>query len=196
MECYETIKGLITQRKLVEAIRFCEAELAKFKSTQFHWILGKDLLNVSADLLTFIDHNFRDPFKLEKTRAFYSELNEFSINPDRWFFDIVAYDKIDDFQNEHSNWLLEGFWGSHPEYFEIIGWETLQDIFKNYHERKAYRDKQLKKVSELTEFLVVLRFQELFEKTIRDAKRRKLKWAEIPWGITAHEYHLVYEIRV
>lgn len=196
MNYYDGIKKLIVNKKLVDAITFCQTELTKFPSSPFHWILGKDMLHLSTDLFDFIKGNFSNGTKLDQTEAFYSELNGFSINCDRWFLDIVAFDKIDDFQSEHSDWLCEGFWGSsNPEYFQITGWEKLQEVFKVYHDAKQYKSEQLRLIAELTEFLVILRLQELFEQTIFKARQEGLKWASVPWGVTAHDYFLIYEIR-
>ena len=195
MNYYDTVKKLIVEKKVPDAVMFCETELAKFPSTPFHWVLGKDMLHLSTPLRNFIDGNFSNSPQLTKTKAFYAALNGFSVNWDLWFLDIVAFDILDDYQNEESDWLGDAFWGSSsPEYFNITGWEKLQAAFKNYHEANQYADEQLKLIAELTEFLVVLRLQQLFEHTILDARREDVKWSAIPWGITAHDYFLIYEI--
>ncbi|WP_225000420.1 hypothetical protein [Cesiribacter sp. SM1] len=195
MEHYNNVKALIQSKKLTEAVQYCEDELKKYPSTDFHWILNRDLLHLKEELFRFIDINFGDKPQLLEAKAFYSELNGFSINWDKWFFDVSAYDTLEDYQDESSDWLGQGFWGStDPEYLVVSGWERLQEVFKDFQKNKRYKDKQMSAVSELAQFLVVLRLQELFDKTISHGKQLGLKWANLPWGVTAHGYYLVYEI--
>ena len=180
---------------LEDSIEYCQYELSKTEPTDFHWIINKNFLHLENNLLDFLNYNFLNKPNITKTKAFYSELNGFSINWDKWFLDVVAFDQKGDFYSEDLDWICDGFWGSiNPEYFTLTGWGVLQKVFDNYHKNEKYEINEEKKAAELTEYLVINRLQELFRKVILSERERKTDWAQIPFGITAHDYDLILEI--
>ena len=195
MDHYEKVENLIRTKRLDSAIDFCEQELKKLPNSSFHKVIGKTMLDQTEELNLFIDQNFSDPKKISKTCAFYSELNGFSINWDKWFLNILAYDNKGNFYDDESEWLFEEFWGSNnPEYFIITGWGELQAAFQDYHSNEKYNIEEMQITAELTEFLIVLRLQQLFKYVITSARESGIIWSKVPWGVTAHDYHLILEI--
>ena len=194
MYLYDEIKNFVHEGELVKGIKFAEKELKRLDKSDFHKIISRDFLHLANNLYSFIDSNFREDDKLDKTRAFYSELNGFSINYDKWFLYIQAHDTREDYHDESSDWLCDGFWGSHnPECFVLKGVREIRKAFKRYYKNKN-KSETLTKAATVCEYLVLMRLQELFDSVIHKGKENLKPWANLPWGITAHDYHIIHVI--
>jgi hypothetical protein len=195
MENYDKVYELIFSGQLEKAKKICEDDLRKLPKSEFTCILNLSLTHLTDDLIAFLDSNFLNDAKLKKTKAFYTEMNCFSINYDKWYLQVSAYDKIESFHSE-SDWLCEEFWGSYsPEYFTIKGFESLQKAYQKYDNDEEDPERYIEESSEITEYLITIKLQELFLDVIGKGRILKKGWAMIPWGVTSHDSELLLEIK-
>ena len=87
----------IKRNELDSAIQIAETELSKISQTDFHQLIGMNLLHMESDLDKYIS-KFYSIVKLKyalsfgkKLKAFYCEMNGFTINCDRWFIDLFSF---------------------------------------------------------------------------------------------------------
>lgn len=194
MYLYEEIRTFVKSGKLNEGIEFAEQRMKELGRSDFHSILGKDFFHLTRSLYKFLESNFADGDKLRQTKAFYTELNGFSINYDKWFLFVQAHDTREDYHDDTSDWLCDGFWGSHnPEYFVLKGLRRIRKAFGKY-DKLQERSESLKKSATIAEYLVVMRLQQLFDVVISKGKQASRPWATIPWGVTAHDYFIIHVI--
>ena len=193
MTISEKLDKLVLENQLNEAIILAEEELTKLPQTDFHKIIGKNLLHLTELLKDYIS-KFHKIAKSEiDVKAIYSEMNGFTINYNRWFIDLFAFTEcggLDDL-----DWLAE-FEVSSDDSMPITGFEELQDVYADYMENEKYKNKELKNACEICELLIILRLQELFREVKKEATEEQLDWANIPLFATAHDYDMVYEAKL
>jgi hypothetical protein len=196
MDIFNNLNKLVLINDIDNAINIAEKSLLNLPHTDFHKIIGKNLLHLTEDLINFISkfyNNIKNQFNI---KAIYSEMNGFGINYDLWYLELFGYEVCEG--------LNELFWFSEYDCFTkngitITGFEDLQNAFRNYHERETIspmEQETVSKVYEICELLIVLRFHELFRESLIIAKQKKLNWIEIPLFATAHDTGLVYEVKV
>jgi hypothetical protein len=195
---------LLEINKLDEAIEFCEKELKNIPATDFHKIIGKDILHLSNNLKVniqnfhnstteilnkpkgFIKSVFGRPTNF-KPAAYYCEMNGFTINYDRWFINLFSFKEIgcDDW-----DWLCD-FYDSTARDFTITGLEDIQKVFEDVHENEKFKEPNIDAAYKICELLVILRLQELFREVYKDCDN---EWADIPMFVAAHDYELIYKV--
>lgn len=193
MDIAEELDKLVLYNQLEKAIALAEGELTKLPITDFHKIIGKNLLHLSEPLEKYITDFYKNAKGKIDVKAMYSEMNGFTINYDLWFIDLFAFTKcgvLDDL-----DWLAD-FEVSSDHSMTIAGFEELQAVYKDYMENEKWRDEALDDAGEICELLIVLRLQELFKEAKKIAINKNLDWAEIPLLATAHDYDMVYEAKV
>jgi hypothetical protein len=188
----EKLSELLKVNKLTEAIGLAEDALLLEKKTDFHRIVGKNLLSLSGTLADYLESFYKSVKGRMKIKALYSEMNGFTINPDLWYLDSFAYDKfggMDDF-----DWLAD--WepdNTTPDIFVIKGYEELQEAYEKYMKEEKWKDDKESASHNICELLIVLRLQELFKEAAKIGRERKMDFVNVPLLVTAHDYYdLVY----
>lgn len=186
----EQIQLLIQAGKIEEAIQQTESALSQLPQTDFHQVIGKDLLHLQPVLTRFLD-NFYETINADndtEVKAIYVEMNSFSTQYERWFIHLLSYDVLPGFDN--LDWLTE-FSDESEKNLVITGFESLQEVNKRYMESEGYRDNNVRQACELHEYLVILRLQELVKATV--AANKGAAWASIPLFVSAHDFEdLIY----
>jgi hypothetical protein len=208
-ELAEEIIRLLKGGHLEQAIKFTEQKLKERPLSDFHKVLDRDLLHLTADLTNYLNEFYNSAtifFAGEKTgllnslfkkkasisnspKAIYCEMNGFTINYDRWYIDLFAYKKFKGL--EDISWLSDFEYDSENS-LTITGFEDLQKVYEDYMENEKWNDEELRKSCDICEFLIILRLQQLFRKSFLDNKDKKHEWTEIPVLVTAHEYDIIY----
>ena len=184
------------QRDDIEtAIQIAEAELTKIPQTDFHQLIVMNLLHLESQLSAYIS-NFYASIKLKytlnftkKLKALYCEMNGFTINYDRWFIDLFSYSAIG--QDDY-DWLAD-FEYQTSEDFTITGLENVQKVFEDVYKNQKYKIPEIKQAHDVAELLIILRLQELFKETYKNANGKK--WSKFPIFVTAHDYDLIYQTK-
>jgi hypothetical protein len=182
----EQIEELIQAGKIAEAIQDAETRLSQLPQTDFHQIIGKDLLHLQTGLAKFLK-NFQETMKEEEefdVKAIYVEMNNFSTDYKRWFLHLLGYDSPH--SRDNIDWLQD-FSGESENSMTITGYESLQEANRRYMESEGYRNNDLRQACELHEYLVILRLQELVMTTVA-AYKGKATWATVPVFVAAHDF--------
>ena len=186
----------VKQNDLDSAIKIAELELSKIPQTDFHQLIGVNLLNMESELSRFIS-KFYSTVKLKyalnftkKLNAFYCEMNGFTINYDRWFIDLFSFSEIG---QEDYEWLADFEYHTGQD-LTLKGFENLQKVYEDVYKNKKLEIPEIKQSYEVAELLVILRLQELFRETYKNAQANGLKWSNYPMFVTAHDYEMIYRI--
>jgi len=208
-ELADKLADLLKENKLETAIETAESELRKIPNTEFHKVLDRDLLDLTKELSEFLyafyvsanefyNKKKKGLFKRKassddskKLKSIYSEMNGFTINYDLWFINLFAYNINNDLDD--LDWLAD-----YDYVFEyamtIIGFEDLQDVFKNFMESEEKTQNQ-KDAFDICELIIVLRLQQLFKNAYEENSDRTDSWSQIPILVTAHDYEMIYKTR-
>ena len=202
-ELADELQELIDSQKLDEAIALAEKELRNIPTTDFHKILDRNFLHLTADLTNYIrefDKSTKEVLKKKqgfirnlfgsgkgiRPATYYCEMNGFTINNDRWFIDLFSFEN---FSLTDWNWLSD-FYDSTTNDFTITGFEDIQNVFKDVHDNDRFEELNIDKAYEVCELLVILRLQELLKETYI---KNKYEWTNTPMFVTAHDYELIYK---
>ncbi|MCU4166666.1 hypothetical protein [Carboxylicivirga caseinilyticus] len=203
-ELEDKLRNLIDKQELDNAIQLAESELNKIPKTDFHKMIGKDILHLSNDLKIYIQkfdkstsEILNKPKGLIKSvfgkptdyrpAAYYCEMNGFTINYDRWFIDLFSFKEMG---GDDWDWLCD-FYDSTASDFTITGLEDIQKVFEDVHENDRFKEPNIEKAYEVCELLVILRLQELFRLTYSKIEE---PLSNIPLFVTAHDYELIYRV--
>lgn len=190
----EQIESLIQAGKIEEAIRETETKLGQLPQTDFHQLIGKNLLHLQSGLVKFLNE-FYESVEVDEQldiKAIYIEMNSFSTQFQRWFIHLLSYDS--QHSRDNLEWLRD-FTGESATSMTITGYEALQEANQRYMESEGYRDNDLRYACELHEYLVILRLQELVKVTVA-ANKGKAAWATVPVFVSAHDFEdLMYVAR-
>ena len=91
--------------RLDECITSLEEGLRSIRTTPFHAILGHTFLHHREAVATFITEFYETAMQSGPIAAMYFEMNGFTINPDRWYFNGFGYKKGGD--NWDLTWNLD-----------------------------------------------------------------------------------------
>ena len=203
-ELADKLSEPLESKKLDEAIAMAEQELKNIPTTDFHKILGKNLLHLTSELAKHInefDKSTKEVLKKKqgfiknlfgsgkevKPAAYYCEMNGFTINYDRWFIYLFSFEN---YSLTDWEWLSD-FYDSTANDLTITGFEEIQKAFEDVHENNRFEEPNIDKAYEVCELLVILRLQELFRGTY---KLNQGDWDRIPMFITAHDYELIFKV--
>ena len=149
--------------------------LKSYPKSPFQKVLELEFSNSVDD----IAKSFNEFFRRESTRfnvtAIYTETNEFDINPDRWFFDLFAYDAdggLDDL-----DWISDWQSKDWPS-ITLTGMEDLQAIYAS--------ENLDEEIVDLASLLVVVKFQRLIFNS-----RLKMQIGNIPVYSAGHDYDFI-----
>ncbi|WP_341225580.1 hypothetical protein [uncultured Arcticibacterium sp.] len=192
----DKLNEYVKRNDLDSAIKITESELSKIPETEFHQLIGMTLLHLESELSEFIS-KFYSSVKLKytfnfskKLKAFYCEMNGFTINYDRWFIDLFSFSEIG---QEDYEWLAD-FEHSTNKDLTITGFENLQKVYEDVYKNQKHDILEIEQAYEVAELLVILRLQELFRETYKRAKESEKKWSNYPMFVTAHDYEIIYKI--
>ncbi|APY06815.1 hypothetical protein BWZ20_00230 [Winogradskyella sp. J14-2] len=192
----DKLNEYVKRNDLDSAIKIAESELSKIPETEFHQLIGMNLLHLESELSEFIS-KFYSSVKLKytfsfskKLKAFYCEMNGFTINYDRWFIDLFSFSEIG---NEDYEWLADFEHHTNKD-LTIIGFENLQKVYEDVYRNQKFDIPEIEQAYEVSELLIILRLQELFRETYKKAKESEKKWSNYPMFVTAHDYEMIYKI--
>jgi hypothetical protein len=161
----------------------CESEVAgemqKLSTTPFHVVLDLSITNDPVNAAAHFDRFFDVESKRFQIGAAYTEMNDFSINPGRWYCDLCAY-STDGGHDEH-DWLSD--WQSRRfERYEINGLERLQHVYAS----EAFRAKENRAASYMSSLMVVVKFQKFMQRAASE-----MKMLQFPLYVTAHDFSFI-----
>jgi hypothetical protein len=165
----------------------CEQTVAQALSTlpqsPFHCILNLSITNPVEEVADYFDAFFREEAPPQKVGAVYTEMNGFDINPDRWYFEAIAFAEYGG--HDDYDWLADSQWQACGDQ-NITGLEPLQDVYAS----DAFHNEEYKDASYIAALLVVIKFQDLIRRTAPHIKELR-----VPLLATAHGYGFIYETR-
>ncbi|QRY55546.1 hypothetical protein [Sphingobacterium siyangense] len=173
-----------------KAINMVEIEFKKLEETDFHAIIGRDLLHLADDADEFLNSVYeKSKENLDgEIKAIYCEMNGFTINPELWFATGCSFTFCYDL--EDTDWLAD------YEYFydmamTISGLEDLQKTYEDYMINEKWDIEGLELANDFCALLITLRLLELF-KTSFERFKDKSDWTKIPVFVTSHESEAIY----
>jgi hypothetical protein len=184
LEYAKPLLPILRSGDLEQCERLISEKLAGLPRSPFHIVLDLSIETDPEAVGEWLDNFIRIQTERFTIKAVYVEMNGFCVNPDLWFFCAFAYEHYgghDDYYYWLSNWQSEDSGGA-----AIEGLEALQAVYAS----EAFRDKRFSDASDLTDLLVVVKFQDLI-------RRSSVYMQELhfPLLASAHEYDFVYEIR-
>ena len=165
----------------------CEQTVAKALSalpkSPFHCILDLSITNRVEEVAEYFDRFFREEAPPNRVGAVYTEMNGFDINPDRWYFEALAY--AEHGGHDDYDWLADCQWEACGDQ-NITGLEALQDAYAS----DAFGQEDYGDASQVAGLLVVIKFQDLIRRTAPHIRELR-----VPLLATAHGYDFIYEAR-
>ncbi|UOQ71380.1 hypothetical protein [Hymenobacter cellulosilyticus] len=187
----EKIQAFVADNQLDKAIALAERVITKNRITDFAPAVGKSLLPLTDSLVSYLDAFFAKAAQELDVKALYAEMNGFTINYDRWFVDVFAFDRDEGL--EDPDWLADYNYANHSvpeEGFTITGLEEIQAVYEDYTDNEKWENARAETAAEDAAVLIVLRLQELFKAAKETAHARQLAWAAMPLYVTAHDHYL------
>jgi hypothetical protein len=158
-------------------------KLATQPPSPYHVALELSIADPPDDVAQYFDDFFRQ-IPPGKAKAAYTEMNGFAINPGMWWFSPFAY--VEYGGHDDYDWLSDWQFDDDNRCYQITGLESLQEVYAN----DSHADEQFSSSRELTDLLVVVKFQDLIRRSA--ALMKELRF---PLLATAHDYDFIYEIR-
>lgn len=186
----EQVNQIVRTGDIQKAINMAEIEFRNLEETDFHTIIGRDLLHLKNDVNEFLSSVYeksKDNLGGE-IKAIYCEMNAFTINYELWFATGCSFTFCNDL--EDTDWLAD------YEYFfdmamVISGFEDLQKTYEDYMTNKKWNIEGLELANDFCALLITLRLLELFKASFEKFKD-KSDWTKIPVFVTSHESETIY----
>jgi len=188
---YEKFGLMVPHGRLGECISELEDALRSMQETPYHAVLDRDfhhLVDPAAQYLARVHGRVSSRIKV---KALYFEMNDFTINPNRWFFSGFAYLKTGDIWD--LDWLAD--WDDEdPEEFTLTGMERVQEAFARLYVIRDGKGPPLtvRVAGELAEHLVLARYMELVAEAHEKAKTIRPELGGVPVLATAHDWEVVH----
>lgn len=189
---WDTVAAFVNSNRLDDAIKFLESRLQTCSSTRFKSIIGTNFTNSPKDIATEINKFIEAQKKVFSINAVYLEMNGYSINTDRWFFDFFGY-AVYDPDPTSFDWLSE--WDSdHWPDVTLTGLEAVMEDYSWYssHLTKGYKDTEAVEAEEYASLLIVCKFAHLIEKAVKTGFIN----SNIPILATAHDFDIISRFRI
>ena len=164
-------------------VKRVELELDKIPPSPFHLIKEENFTNDPKQVAQFVDsfiENIRIKYEI---KAIYAETNGFDINPDRWFFDLFAFEEYggrDDY-----DWLAN-YSSVFDQSMVLKSMEELQSVYAS----KAGINLEYTEARGLSSLLIVIKFQKLIQSSVPN-----MKYLQFPLLVTSHDYDFIYEFK-
>jgi|ERR1043165_10034704 hypothetical protein len=187
------IKTHANKDEYEEAILLAEQLLYTVSTTDFHKVIGRDLLSLTGGAAGFITDFYNEALKQIDVKAMYFEMNGFGINPDLWFFNAYGLNfcgNPDDPEDE--SWLAD-----YQYYYKyacvISGYEDIQAATKDHLDNKRYKDPVQRDAKDYSETVVSLRYLQLMKNVARFAVENDMPWKSIPFFANSHDDGMLYK---
>jgi hypothetical protein len=168
---------------LARCERTVAEQLAALPRSPFHVIFDLSITTTPQAVAAWLDEFFQQEGARFKIGAAYTEMNGFDINPDLWFCNAFAYERYGG--HDDYDWLSD--WQSEDsDSIAIEGLESLQRVYAS----DAFRDKRFSESCEVTDLLVVIKFQDLIRRAVPHMQEMRF-----PLLATAHDYDFISETR-
>ncbi|KAB2866700.1 MAG: hypothetical protein F9K46_01780 [Anaerolineae bacterium] len=186
----------LQQGDLDHCIQRVTSILKGLPNSPYHVVLDMDFTNDPRSVAAYFDNFVASEWSYFDLAALYTETNGFSINPDRWYFDIFGYESYGG--HEDYDWLA-GWDVSASDSVTLTGMEKLQQVYQYHRDTEYFRilsyggDPEVQQVRIAVDFcdlLIVLRFQNLIRRSVPF-----MEHVRVPILATSHEYDLIYETR-
>jgi hypothetical protein len=185
IELWQKINSYVVNNQIDEAIKDLESSLASVESDRFKSLIGSEFKNSDIEIANEISKFISACEETFEVKSIYLEMNGFDINPDRWYFDLFAYDKYEEDEDE-LDWLSEWNSESWPE-VTLIGLEEAQKDYNWYSNKSGYKDSMAQEAEGYAMLLVMVKFAYLIQKAIKTGKIEK----QIPILATAHDFDII-----
>jgi hypothetical protein len=183
---------MVPHGKLTGCIQLLEEAMEALRKTPYHQVLGRDFLHHTDSVAEYLINFHREASANIDIAALYFEMNGFTINPDRWYFDGFAYETAGDIWE--LEWLAHWDADTDDEQFTLTGMEPVQEAFARYYCDPS-QPLSLKVAEELADHLVNARFMQLIAAAHQTAKQRYKALDGLPILATAHEWDRVHQTR-
>lgn len=157
--------------------------LLNLPDSPFHVATELDFTNDPATVARHFDEFLAQESAKFDIKAVYTETNGFDINPDRWYFDMFAYEGYAGLGD--LDWLSEWTSESNQD-MTLTGMEALQSIYDS----DSFSDREYSTAADFASLFVVIRFQALVGRSAPLMERLKC-----PLLATSHDYDLIFEYR-
>jgi len=165
----------------------CEQTVAQALSalprSPFHCVLDLAITNPVPEVAGYFDTFFQEEAPPHRVGAVYTEMNGFDINPDRWYFEALAYSEYGG--HDDYDWLADSQWAACGDQ-NITGLEPLQEAYGS----DAFGKPEHSDASYVAGLLVVIKFQDLIHRVAPHIRELR-----VPLLATAHGYGFIYEAR-
>jgi len=171
----------IRKGDIVYCINQVTNAIKSLPDSPFHQIIELHFTNKPKKVAQYFKKFIKQENRRFPIKAIYTETNGFDINPDRWFFDLFAFDSYGG--HEDYDWLSDWKSGDYPS-MTLTGMEKLQQVYAS----ESFYKNEYDDASGYCSFMVVLRFQQLIGESVA-----LLKGANFPILATSHDYDFMYE---
>jgi len=183
VELQKQLSPLLRAGDLGQCERTLTKQLAALPPSPFHVILDLSITTDPKAVAAWFDEFFQKQRLRFTIDAAYTEMNGFCINPDLWFCDAFAYKRYGG--HDDYDWL-SGWQSEDSGSMVIEGLESLQRVYAS----DAFRDKRFSDACDVTDLLVVIKFQDLIRRSVPHIQAMRF-----PLLATAHDYDFIYEAR-
>jgi hypothetical protein len=159
------------------------SKLKTLPRSPYHIALELSIADPPDDVAKYFDEFFRK-IPTGKAKAAYAEMNGFAINPGMWWFSPFAFAEYGG--HDDYDWLSDWQLDDGDRCYQIMGLEQLQEVYAS----DANSDEKFTEARELTDLLVVIKFQDLIRRSAPHMKALRF-----PLLATAHDYDFIYEVR-
>jgi hypothetical protein len=169
------LKPFLLEGNFEKGINILEEKLKLFPNAPVNSAIEINIKNNPIQAAAHIDLFIQMQSKRFEIKAIYLELNDFSINTDKWYFDLFAYDNYGG--HEDYDWLSNWKSGEYPS-MKIKGLEKIQNVYKKEIElNKSFSD-----VFALIDLIIIIKFQMYIKSSIK-----YLKHFIAPILVSAHD---------
>ncbi len=183
---------MVPHGKLDACIAFLEEGMHALRKTPYHEVLGRGFLHQTSAAAEYLIKFHRKASAEIDVAALYFEMNGFTINPDRWYFNGFAYKTAGDIWE--LEWLAHWDADTGNDSFTLTGMESVQEAFA-----RLYCDENqplsVEMAAELADHLINGRFMQLISAAHAVAKQSYKALDGLPILATAHDWDRVHQTR-
>jgi hypothetical protein len=181
---------MVPHGKLLACIALLEEGMHALHKTPYHAVLDRNFLHQTDAAAEYLINFHRKVSVSIDVAAIYFEMNGFTINPDRWYYDGFAY------KTSGSIWDLDwlAYWDADTEneQFTLTGMEAVHEAFA-----RCFCDESqplsVQMAADLADHLVNARFMQLIAAAHEVAKRKCKALVGLPILATAHDWDTVQQ---
>lgn len=149
----------------------------------FHVAADLDFTNPPQAVAAYVAEFLETECALIRVAPVYAETNAFTVNPDRWFFELFNYESYGG--HDHYDWLSRYKLRSFDD-MTLTGMEELQEVYDS----DAFWGGQYGDASDFSDLVVVTKFQRLIQKA-----GPLIAGLRVPLLAASHDYDFIYEYR-